>query len=303
MQAIVDAIRATGASQPILLAGLAHANDLSGWLANMPSDPDGHLAASFHVYQPNACVTTSCWDSTVAPVAAVVPTTTLEFSEQDCSQTFDNNLMNWDDAHGIGYLGWGWFILTKHCQSLYLINDWSGTPAAPNGTALHDHLAALAASGQGIGVLSGGSGGGGGGATGGAGAAGSTTNAPTPGSGRTAGTRPRVSVRWFRLTGVALSLRLRASQPVRGRVSAATTTRFLITENGRHRWLRVTLVSHRFSLPAHAWRVITVALPAQARRLLARPGAVHADVSVTVTAAGRRARTVGRVVAAATHRR
>jgi hypothetical protein len=79
MQAIVDAIRATGASQPILLAGVAHANDLSGWLANMPSDPDGHLAASFYVYQPNACVTTSCWDSTVAPVAAVVPTTTLEF--------------------------------------------------------------------------------------------------------------------------------------------------------------------------------------------------------------------------------
>jgi hypothetical protein len=110
-------------------------------------------------------------------------------------------------------------------------------------------------------------------------------------------------VRWFRLTGVALSLRLRAIQPVRGRVSATTATLFLMTENGRHRWLRVTLVPHRFSLPAHAWRVITVTLPAQARRLLARPGAVHADMSVTVTAAGRRAMTVGRVVAAATHRR
>jgi hypothetical protein len=73
MQALVDAIRSTGAHQPILLAGLAHGNDLSGWLANMPSDPDGQLAASFHAYLGNSCTSTSCWDSTVAPVAAAVP--------------------------------------------------------------------------------------------------------------------------------------------------------------------------------------------------------------------------------------
>jgi hypothetical protein len=325
MQAIVDAIRATGARQPILLAGLAHANDLSGWLANMPSDPDGQLAASFHVYQPNACVTTSCWDSTVAPVAAVVPTTTLEFSEQDCSQTFDDNLMNWDDAHGIGYLGWGWFILTKHCQSLYLINDWSGTPAAPNGTALHDHLAALAASGQGIGVLGGGSSGGSGGAgppaggTGGTGggsagagglgsmgAAGGSpgaSGASHPSSGKGAGTPPRLRVRWVRLTGAALSLRLRASQRVRVRVNAATSARYLMLQGGRHRRLRIALASGRFSLPAQRWRVIAVALTARARRLLAGHGAVRVDVSVTVTAAGGRPTTVGRVVRAAPHPR
>ena len=297
----------------------------------MPSDPDGQLAASFHVYQPNACVTTSCWDSTVAPVAAVVPTTTLEFSEQDCSQTFDNNLMNWDDAHGIGYLGWGWFILTKHCQSLYLINDWSGTPAAPNGTALHDHLAALALSGQGIGVLGGGSSGGSGGAdptgggsggadptgggsggaggSAGAGAHGSSaatgSGASDPSAGENAGVALRLRLRWVRLTGTALSLRLRASQRVRVRVNATTSTRYryLLLQSGRHRWLRIALASGRFSLPAQRWRVIAVELTARARRLLARDGAVRADVSVTVTAAGGRPTTVGRVVRAAPHRR
>jgi hypothetical protein len=313
MQAVVDAIRATGARQPILLAGLAHANDLSGWLANMPSDPDGQLAASFHVYQPNACVTTSCWDSTVAPVAAVVPTTTIEFSEQDCSQTFDDNVMNWDDAHGIGYLGWGWFILTRHCQSLYLISDWDGTPVSPNGTALHDHLAALAASGLGIGVLPGGSGGAGGGSDGAGGGSGGTSGgaggsggspASGPGhasSGQGAGTAARLKVRWIRLTGAALSLRLRAGHPVRGRVSATTARRFLITERGRHRWLRIALAARRFSLPGHTWRVITVRLRAPARRLLARHRSVRANVSVTITSAGRRPMTLGRVVAAARH--
>ena len=45
MQALVSAIRATGARQPILLGGLSYANDLSGWLADEPSDPDGQLAA------------------------------------------------------------------------------------------------------------------------------------------------------------------------------------------------------------------------------------------------------------------
>ncbi len=36
---MVTAIRSTGATQPIMLGGLSYANDLSGWLANEPSDP------------------------------------------------------------------------------------------------------------------------------------------------------------------------------------------------------------------------------------------------------------------------
>jgi endoglucanase len=50
MQALVDAIRSTGASQPIILGGLSYANDLSGWLAHEPVDPDHQLGASFHNY-------------------------------------------------------------------------------------------------------------------------------------------------------------------------------------------------------------------------------------------------------------
>src|SRR6516225_9443901 len=47
MQALVEAVRGTGARNVILVSGLAYANDLTGWLANEPADPDHNLAASW----------------------------------------------------------------------------------------------------------------------------------------------------------------------------------------------------------------------------------------------------------------
>jgi hypothetical protein len=95
MQQLVDAIRATGAQQPIVVGGLAYANDLSGWLSHQPTDPIHELAASLHVYNFNACGTVSCWNSQVAPVAAKVPVVTGEFDESDCAQTFDKTYMTY----------------------------------------------------------------------------------------------------------------------------------------------------------------------------------------------------------------
>ncbi len=50
MQSLVNAVRSTGATQPVLLGGLGWASDLSSWRAWQPNDPAGHAAASFHVY-------------------------------------------------------------------------------------------------------------------------------------------------------------------------------------------------------------------------------------------------------------
>jgi endoglucanase len=315
MQTLIDTIRATGARQPILIAGLNHGNDVSGWLANMPTDPDGQLAAAFHVYQPNSCASTACFDSTVAPVAAVVPVTTLEFSEQDCSENWDNALMNWDDAHDVGYLGWGWFILTPHCQSLYLITSWTGTPASPNGSALHDHLAALAASGVGIGVLGGGPAatGGPGGALGAPGGGSASPGAPagagsgsdvlapssdSASSGHGGAVTPPPRVQWIWLTGDTLSIRLRVGSRVLGRLSAATLRPFRVATGTPTDSMRISLGSRRFTLPGRRWRVFAFTLRAQARRLLASHPAVRARVTVSVAAPARRAVTLRRVIAA-----
>jgi endoglucanase len=155
MQAMVNAIRTTGATQPIILGGLSYANDLSQWLTYEPTDTlnPPQLAASFHNYEGEACDDVACWNSQVAPVAAQVPVVTGEFDETQCDTgtTWDDGFMNWADQNGISYLAWGWWDLgsSPDCNSNYwLISDSSGTPSAPNGTALHDHLAALYAASQ-----------------------------------------------------------------------------------------------------------------------------------------------------------
>ena len=166
MQSIVNAIRGTGATQPIMLGGLSYANDLSGWLAHEPVDPEHQLAASFHNYYGESCDTSSCWNATIASVSAHVPVVTGEFDQgYDCANppttpsgwtTFDDTFMNWADANGVSYLAWGWWVLgntSTPCSALAdpgdndaLISDYAGTPVSPDGTSLRSHLAALSGS-------------------------------------------------------------------------------------------------------------------------------------------------------------
>jgi hypothetical protein len=82
MQTLVNSVRGTGASNVLLLGGLAWSNDLSQWLANLPSDPQHNLAASWHVYNFNACSNTGCYDSQAGPVAAQVPLVAGEIGEK-----------------------------------------------------------------------------------------------------------------------------------------------------------------------------------------------------------------------------
>jgi len=142
--ALVAAIRATGATQPILLDGLNYANDLTGWLANKPND--SQLIASWHNYPGQGCSDASCWNSQIVPVAASVPVIATEFGMVNNDPTFFNDFMTWADAHGIGYAPWAWWVTDSSdgaAANLYsLISDLTNfTPRAPEGTAYHDHLA------------------------------------------------------------------------------------------------------------------------------------------------------------------
>ncbi len=141
MQALVDAVRATGARQPLMLGGLAWSNDLSQWLRWRPRDPLHQLIASFHLYNFNTCATVACWNETVAPVAAVVPVVTGELGENDCATGFIDTYMPWADAHGISYLVWAWD--TWDCgNGPALISSYAGTPT-PFGAGFRAHLASL----------------------------------------------------------------------------------------------------------------------------------------------------------------
>jgi endoglucanase len=128
-QTLVNAVRATGATNVIQLSGLRYANDMRQWLSYRPTDPTGNLTAAAHVYNFNDCKSVSCYTNELGPVAAVVPLTINEIGENDCGHGFVDALMDWADSRGIGYLGWTWN--TWDCKSgPALITDHNGTPTA-----------------------------------------------------------------------------------------------------------------------------------------------------------------------------
>lgn len=59
MQSMLDAVRATGATNVVLIGGVEFSNNLSGWLAHMPHDPLKQIAASWHPYPPMQRPTTA----------------------------------------------------------------------------------------------------------------------------------------------------------------------------------------------------------------------------------------------------
>jgi endoglucanase len=143
MQTLVDAVRGTGASNVLMLGGLEWANDLTGWLANEPADPDHDLAASLHSYNFNACSTQSCWTAQIAPVLAQVPVIAGEIGENDCADSYISPLMSWLDSEHASYLAWAWNTDFNCSSGPGLITSYDGTPTA-YGAGFESHISALA---------------------------------------------------------------------------------------------------------------------------------------------------------------
>jgi endoglucanase len=140
MQSLVDAVRSQGATQPLLLGGIEWSNDLSGWLAHLPKDPQNQLVASVHVYPNNTCSSATCWSEVLSPIAGSHPVVAGEVGEFDCEDHFIDQFMNWADANDVSYLGWTWN--TFDCSSgPALITSPDGTPTA-FGQGLKDRLRA-----------------------------------------------------------------------------------------------------------------------------------------------------------------
>ena len=143
MQDLVDAVRATGATNVILSAGIRWTNDLSRWLAYKPNDPTGNLMASWHTYNFNACITVSCWDSEIGAVAAQVPVHAGEIGQDTCAHDYIDQVMAWLDQKGLGYTAWTWN--PWGCgQGNVLIEDYSGTPTQTYGAGYRAHLLTVA---------------------------------------------------------------------------------------------------------------------------------------------------------------
>lgn len=145
MQQLVNAIRATGARQPIILDGLNWGGDLSGWQANEPSDPLHQLVAGWHIYNYSGCNTAACWDATAAPLATAVPVLLTEVGQNDCGTGFLDSFLSWAIDHGIGFLGWAWDTWPG-CTGPSLITNYSGSPTV-EGSAIQQALSVWAGTG------------------------------------------------------------------------------------------------------------------------------------------------------------
>lgn len=148
MQTLVDAVRSTGASQPIIATGLGWGNDLSSWRRFRPRDPANQLVAGLHVYNDLACSTVACWNSSVLPVAGKVPVVAAELGDKTCYAGFVSSFMSWADSVDVSYLGWSWN--PTGCAGPALITSWEGRPTN-YGEVLRTHLTELRSGGRGSG--------------------------------------------------------------------------------------------------------------------------------------------------------
>jgi endoglucanase len=143
MTQLVEAIRSTGAEQPLMLGGLDWARDLSGWAEWRPADPANALVVSMHNYDYKPCFR-GC-RRTLAKLAETYPVVTGELGQIDCRSNYVRPYMRWADQHGISYLGWTWNTEGRWtCEGgPSLIRDWAGHPTR-FGKGRREHLRLLA---------------------------------------------------------------------------------------------------------------------------------------------------------------
>jgi hypothetical protein len=150
MQSLLDTVRATGATNVVLLGGVQYSNNLGQWATYKPSDATGNLGAAWHIYNFNSCASTTCFDGAPAALASTVPIVATEFGENDCQGSIVTPWMTWFDSHGVGYLAWTWNTWSATCVAATATtngNPWSlitsSTTAAPMpglGQTIHDHF-------------------------------------------------------------------------------------------------------------------------------------------------------------------
>lgn len=143
MQGLVEAVRATGAKQPIMLPGTEYAHNLGGWMAHLPTDPAHALVASTHAYNFNPCY--GHCRGVLVSISHHYPVVTDELGETDCTDNYITPYMNWADRHHIGYLAWAWTAGPEWgCEEgPSLIENYAGMPTA-YGLGFRDHLRGVA---------------------------------------------------------------------------------------------------------------------------------------------------------------
>ena len=157
MQSLINIIRGTGSNNVIQVPALDYANvpactntgnpTTCGFLDSSDhvkvTDPlaskatGSQLMLDLDIYPDNGqyCASTTCYNDTIAPVAAVMPVDIGEIAPNGSTDTQTLVFLNWLDSHGeSNYYAWAWDTWSN------LINNYSGTPQSPWGVTYFDRL-------------------------------------------------------------------------------------------------------------------------------------------------------------------
>ncbi len=142
MQQMLDAVRATGATNVVLTSTNSYASALGEWLQYKPTDSANQLAAVWHAYF------NSPTDMTAAEAikAAGYPVIITEYGDVIGGSTapWASVLLPFADAHNLSYLGWTWDVWGGQTAN-DLITDAAGDPTQGYGTYVKAHYLCRAA--------------------------------------------------------------------------------------------------------------------------------------------------------------
>jgi hypothetical protein len=110
MQQMLDAIRATGATNVVISNPIWWAGEIETWLSSRPTDPLGQLAAGWHE-DGGGSATTSAAAAVLAAGYPIVITEAYASGSQAVAQSNDaagNNYFNWAMSNKVGLSFWVW---------------------------------------------------------------------------------------------------------------------------------------------------------------------------------------------------
>ena len=150
-QSLVNIVRGTGAMNVIQTPGVQYANmmacstNVSPTACGFLDSAQGielhdtlaspQLMGDVDVYPDgNICGSTSCYQSTYAPVIAQMPFEAGETGPNTSGDTNEDTFLNWMDSAGAGYYAWAWDTWST------LLSSYNGAPKSPWGTDYRTRL-------------------------------------------------------------------------------------------------------------------------------------------------------------------
>ncbi len=138
MQKLVDTVRATGATNLILVGGL-------DWGYNLSQLPTYHLRGNNIVYDTHPYdyygKQPSNWEADFGTVSSLFPLFSAESGEYDCGTSYMSQLISYFDAHNISWVGWAWVVTNGNpCTYPQVVSNYTGKPVPGMGQLEYQHL-------------------------------------------------------------------------------------------------------------------------------------------------------------------